>query len=1138
MLKNEEYIQSFIEEAKVHVETVENSLVNINLDLIDHEDVNTIFRAVHSIKGSAGFFDLTKIVELSHCMENLFGEIRNEELQIMGEMVDILLAANDCLKVMVDDVMNSQNIEIAEHVENISRFLKTDSKAFTNAKKADKKSALDKKDGFAEKAKMRNTIIEDAISHGHFYYMIKANLNEDLLKSDNNPVQIIQSIKSIGKFVWVKNCESELTSTMEDSFQDIVLEFYFTSVLQKSFLTEAINIHEQNIFEPSVLIEYQDEDVIKAESKLKSSMIEEAIEHGHFYYMIKANLNEDLLKCGNNPVELIKFIKSIGEFVELKLYAAEPIEYNEYPIEDIVLEIYFTTVLQKDFIAEALNIVEQNIYELKIEIDSQNEKDVPADEDHSATETKAAMPEQAEFEKPIDTVSKKNQQLTVEDSIRVHVSLLNDLLNLASEMVLGRNQLLRAMEKHRKSISGIDSVLQNIDHITTELQEKVMQTRMQPISNVFTKFPRIIKELAKKLGKEMELKLEGAEVELDKSIIESIGDPLTHLIRNAADHGLESPEDREKLGKPRSGTILMKAYHEGGYVNIDVIDDGAGINLDKIKSKAIEKGLVSSNEVSIMGEQEVLQLLFKAGFSTAEKVTDVSGRGVGMDVVKTNIEKLGGTIEIFTTLSRGTTFRLLLPLTLAIIPSLIVQVENQRFALPQVNLQEIVRIKPDQVTRKIEYINNSEVLRLRGGLLPIVHLADVLNLKRTYFDPEANEKKEEKRKTLFGYIQQNSENENPDKGAKGYFKMRAVTGILRILVIKIGSRKLGIAVDAIHGSEEILVKPLSSFIKDCKCYSGVTIMGDGKTAMILDPEGIIVKANLRFNEGNIENYDARLDEEVENIREQQNLLLFKCTGPETLAIDLSMVSRVEEIESSEIQRIGDKEYINFRQDSLRVIRPEDFLMLNKQESNGSKFYIIIPKLVKHPMGILIEKIHDTIQRRIILNHDEISAKGLVGSTIINDKIVLLINVYELFEMADPVNYKIKKVNEHKRPKILLVEDTPFFQELERNYLEEAGYQVLIANHGKEALDLLQQNNVDAVVSDIQMPIMDGIELIKRIRADKQLANLPVMAVTSMTGDLQKKTGLDAGFDVYEFKLDKIKLLEVLGKLLEERGHVI
>ncbi len=1028
MLKNEEFIQNFLEEAKIHVETVENGLLNMDLEAIDSEHINTIFRAVHSMKGSAGFFNLNKIVELSHCMENLFGEIRNGNMNLNTVMVDILLSANDCLKSMVDDVLLSENFDISDHVDAISNFLQ----------------------GSAQIAASSDCHITSGIAASRY--------------ETGNPM-------------------------------------------------------------------------IKA----KMDLIADAIKHGHTYYLLQARLHEDFLKNGKNPLKLIQSIKSIGQFIDFKAGFIE----TEDDLGDLLMEFYFTSVLQKDFLNDALEIPEDKIFELAFELESEDEmgsqdeataEEVPAVDKPGKT-TDPDKP--AESDKTIETTARKSPALVAEDSIRVHVSLLNDLLNLASEMVLGRNQLLRTMEGHRKSIMGIDPVLQNIDHITTELQEKVMQTRMQPIANVFNKFPRIIRELARKLGKEIDLKLEGSEVELDKSIIEAIGDPLTHLIRNAADHGLETPDIRENIGKPRKGTVIMKAYHEGGYVNIDVIDDGAGIDPEKIKNKALEKGLVYNSDLAVMGEQEIFQLLFKPGFSTADKITDVSGRGVGMDVVKTNIEQLGGSIEVFSTLSQGTTFRLLLPLTLAIIPSLIVQVENQRFALPQANLQEIVRIKPDQIIHKIEFINNAEVLRLRGGLLPIVHLADVLGLPRTYTDETSNQKRPEKRKTILGYEFSNPELEDVEHGAQPKIYTRNINKVIRILVIKIGSRKLGIVVDAIYGSEEILVKPLSSFINDCRCYSGVTIMGDGKTALILDPEGIIVKANLRFNEGNTEKPEINIDEEINNLGELQNLLLFNCSGPETLAIDLFMVSRVEEIEASDIERIGDREYIKFRQDSLRVIHPEDFLPINKQEICGNrKCYVIIPKLVTNPMGIIAERIDDTIQQKITLNQEGITGKGLVGSSIINDKIVLLLNIYELFEMADPEHYTTHKISNNNKHRVLVVEDTPFFQKLEKDYLEEAGYQVLTANHGREAWQILQENQVDAVVCDVQMPVMNGLELVKRIRADKSLADLPVMALTSMTGELQKKEGLNAGFDMYEFKLDKTQLLNMLGSMLEKGRNVV
>ncbi|MCX7712004.1 MAG: chemotaxis protein CheW [Clostridia bacterium] len=1016
MLQNEEFIQEFVEEAMTHVESVEAGLLKLDAEKSDLNEINTIFRAIHSVKGTAGFFGLKKIVELSHSMENILGEIRNSRMGINREIIDLLLASNDCLKGMIENVANSEETEIFEYISKLSILLKGESISKVQENAAPQDINKEK----APKKAVEAAMIQDGIKHGHKLFKVRIKMNEDLGTKEISPVQFFKKIQSIGNIV-ESNTDISHIGTLDDvADAEIYFTFLFTTVLEKALLPIALEIPEDHVEEldPST----------KAED----------------------------------------FLKIVAEAA-----AAEAATEKVEP---------------------------------------------PAVKEESEKETAQA----------------KTQNIVVEDSIRVHVSLLNNLLNLASEMVLGRNQLLRAMERHRKEIPGVDPILQNIDRITTELQEKVMQTRMQPIANVFNKFPRIIRDLSKKLGKEIQLELQGTDVELDKSIIEALGDPLTHLVRNAADHGLETPEKREKQGKPRIGIILLKAYHEGGYVNIDVVDDGAGINLEYIKKKALEKELVSKSDVALMSEQEALQLLFKPGFSTAEKITDVSGRGVGMDVVRTNIEKLGGTIEIFTNLGEGTTFRLLLPLTLAIIPSLIVEVEKQKFALPQVNLQEIVRIKPSDASRKIEYIHNSEVLRLRGRLLPIVHLADVLGLKRTYIDPETGERKEEKRKSLFDQRRQAFQEKDLELDPLEC-RRRDDANIIRILVLKIGSRKFGIAVDAIHGSEEILVKPLPKFVKDCKCYSGVTIMGDGKTAMILDPEGIIGKANLKF----VEELDRKSEHEIslaeESMREQQNLLLFKCSGPETFAIDLSMVSRVEEIRPEAIETIGDKEYIKFRGDSLRVIRPEDFLPVARISKQKEKYYVIIPKLVKHPIGILIENIVDTMQTSIKLNQEDIKHHGLIGSTILNDTIVLLVNIYEIFEKVDPSHYTVENIKKSTiKRKILVAEDTPFFQRMERGYLESAGYHVLMAQNGKEALQLLQENEVDLVLSDINMPIMDGLELVKKIREDKQLASLPVIAVTSMTGDLQKKAGLEAGFDLYEFKLDRARLIEQIEQMIEKR----
>jgi len=664
-MKDDEFIQDFIEEAKVHLESVETELVHMDLNNINPDSINNIFRAVHSIKGTSSFFNFKNIVELSHSLENIFGEVRAERLNITDDMIDIILSANDCLRSMIYDVSNSENLDISQIIGQLSDILSVDK------------------------------------------------LNQEIVLSEVNGAGGCFDYNSLGN------------------------------------------------------------------SEAKKQKIISELERGCRLYSVKRRLTDDNV----NLLELLNEIRSIGCVINCHIEVET----------DTNIEILFTTVLELDMLPASLSEPKEDIQELYVE----NEIEITDNTKlQTSSEDTNIIGKGTERVETVETsASSKKQSIAAEDSIRVNVRLLNSLLNMASEMVLARNQLLRIMENCRKDIPGIELILQNVDHITTGLQEKIMQTRMQPVSIVFNKFPRIGRELSKKMAKDIILELEGADVELDKSIIEALYDPLTHLVRNAADHGLETPDERIKSDKPRAGTIKLKAYHEGGYVYIDIIDDGKGICLESIKEKAIEKGFADKSDLAAMGDREILQLLFKPGFSTAENITDISGRGVGMDVVKTNIEKLGGKIEIFTVQGSGTTFRLLLPLTLAIIPSLILEVEDQKFALPQVNLQEIVRIKANDPLRRIEYINNAEVLRLRGGLLPIVHLADILNLQRTYICAATGKKRAERRKTLFDARRCSTEESilvSDDDITSIKDRRKGLTNIVRILVIKIGSRKLGL----------------------------------------------------------------------------------------------------------------------------------------------------------------------------------------------------------------------------------------------------------------------------------------------------------------------------------------------------------
>ncbi|MCA9257699.1 MAG: chemotaxis protein CheA, partial [Planctomycetales bacterium] len=384
------------------------------------------------------------------------------------------------------------------------------------------------------------------------------------------------------------------------------------------------------------------------------------------------------------------------------------------------------------------------------------------------TETTAAVAN-AEAKSPAKSGRQAATPQHIDSSIRVSVQVLDRLMNLAGELVLSRNQLLQAVAAPERN--GLDAAAAGLDHVTSELQEAIMQTRMQPIGNVFGKFPRIVRDLSAKLSKECSIEIEGKEVEVDKTIIEAIGDPLTHLIRNSVDHGVESPHVRTKAGKNPQGMIFLRAYHKAGKVCIEIVDDGAGINPDKLKAKAVEKGVLSPEQAAQMSDREAVRLIFHPGFSTAEKVSDVSGRGVGMDVVRTNIERLGGIVDVESVIGAGTTIRVTLPLTLAIIPSMIIRCNDQRFAIPQANIVELVRLRPGEAETRIGSVKSGEVLRLRGNLLPLVRLCRVLNLE--------------------------TEDEEQDYSDRP----------INVIVVETGQVRYGLVVDGISDSEEIVVKP-------------------------------------------------------------------------------------------------------------------------------------------------------------------------------------------------------------------------------------------------------------------------------------------------------------------------------------------
>ncbi|HXZ86743.1 MAG TPA: chemotaxis protein CheA, partial [Myxococcota bacterium] len=542
------------------------------------------------------------------------------------------------------------------------------------------------------------------------------------------------------------------------------------------------------------------------------------------------------------------------------------------------------------------------------------------------------------------------------DTIRVSLALLDKLMNLAGELVLGRNQMRQLLENSTQV--GVKSVLQNLDLVTTEMQENIMNTRMQPIRVLFDRMPRLVRDIAHRLGKRVELEMTGGDVELDRSIIEALADPMTHMLRNAVDHGLEDPKGRAVLGKPETGRVAVRAYHERGRVVIEVQDDGRGIDPERVKEAAVVRGAITREQAFTLSEKDAVALIFQPGLSTAKEISDVSGRGVGMDVVRTNIQNLGGQIEVASAIGEGTRLRIHLPLTLAIIPSLIVSVDSERFAIPQLNVVEVVRLKRE--AEQIERIRSSEVLRLRGDLLPLVRLGQCLGIR-------APERK----------------------------RPRA-----NVVVLRSGAHLYGLVVDELHDSEEIVVKPVSSYLSDCGWYAGATILGDGRVAMILDALGIAKRGQIRFDE--IAEETARRSSSAEPAPvagERRSLVVFSNAADERFAMPLRELLRLERVEKPQIEWVGQKRFLKHRGRAIPLVRLEDVLPVRGGGDDADEFFVLIPRLEGLEAGIVASRIVDTLESDAQPERSQIQAPGIAGSAIVEERLTLFVDAASLLEAA-------------------------------------------------------------------------------------------------------------------------------------------
>ena len=915
MSEMDEALVEFLIECQENLSRMDLELLELEKST-DPELVKSIFRVMHTIKGSAGFLGLSKLEKLTHAAENLLSKIRDGSLQPTTAITSALLAAIDGTRAILSSLESNQN-EGSSDSEAIIKTLND----------CTKPTPAIVKEAPIPVASSVNVEMDEALKE----FLIEC--QENLSRMDLELLQL------------EKSTDPELVKSIFRVMHTIKGSAGFLGLSKLEKLTHAAENLLSKIRDGS----------LQATTIITSALLAAIDGTRAILSSLESNQNE-----GNSDSEAIikalndctKAPVSVGNAPAAKAPAPE-IKPNPAPV--IAPTMVFpnpapviapTMVFPRDAGSSFLDAV----------------KPVPS----------TAIPATLVIEKAPDTVSVMKEKIEEphrevasalsDSSVRIPVDVLDKLMSLASELVLSRNQLLQCSTRLNDSLLQVASRQFNL--VTSELQEALMKTRMQPISNVWNKFPRMVREVAFKLGKQINLQMQGAETELDKTLIEAIKDPLTHLVRNSIDHGIESPEGRARANKKPEGTLLLRAYHESGRVNVVISDDGKGIDLNRVKAKALEKQLLSSDQLSQMGDNSVLQLIFLPGFSTAEKITSVSGRGVGMDVVKNNIEKIGGMIDIQSELNKGTTIHLRIPLTLAIIKALSITAAGQSFTIPQTHITELLRVKDDSKIGGIEYVHETPVFRFRGKLIPLINLAELLQIK--------------------------GKSETQSKPN-------------HLVILQAEDRQFGLLVDSVKDTNEIVVKPLPSRLKGVGCFAGVTIMGDGLVQLILDVSGVARLGRVlpKIRDLGIKDLSAQDEIKADNQSAGEGLLLVSAGGESQIAIPLEQVVRLEEFRPHQLEKTGEMHLVQYREGIMPIYNLGNILGIKggvEIQDKTRKIQVVVHNYAGKYVGLAVEKILDTVYESIKIN-GESTGQGIKKTGVVSGKITEFVDLGVLLALT-------------------------------------------------------------------------------------------------------------------------------------------
>ena len=867
-------LEVFLQESSDNLQILESGLIALEASPEDTSRLNSIFRAVHSIKGAAGFFGFEPIVGLAHVMESVMSLLRDGSMQVDASIVSILISTTDKLNVMLADPHRAAEVVCTNETNGLQSLISGEKPA-TSPQPEVKSNKLPEPIDFDVQRILSSFEIHEedlipALKHGRNFYVIQFAVSADLESQQQNLGTYFREFESLGQIIDIRTSVPEGTRISNCFDVDPQVMIFFATALDALLLSDALKLDE---------IRFQ---VISAEA--------------------------------------------LGSWVKKNPVSGD-LPQSPFPVE--LPDVAFELAGQQD--AAALVSLNPSSITVKSE----------------------ETPSEAIDPKPIPNTRRKP-----EETIRINVGLLDTLMNLAGEMVLGRNRLMRLAVRadENEGVEGLQSIVQEISSVTSSLQDTIMRARLQPVGSLFGKFTRIVRDLSHKLDKEIQLEIFGDDVELDRTLLEGLSDPLTHLVRNSVDHGIEMPATRVAAGKSSCGLIRLSAAHLAGRVQIEVLDDGGGMDPQKLKTKAIEKGIITPEQASRMSDEDALQLIFAAGFSTAAALSDISGRGVGMDVVKTNIEKLGGHVEIDSRKGAGTRIIIRLPLTLAIVPALIVGCQGTRYAIPQINVEEVVHPGGDF---PLESLGGAQVLRLRGELKPIINLASILGLP-----------------------------ENTDPSRSQF-----------VIILQLDHLVYGLLVDEIVSTEEIVVKPLGRHIRTVPFYSGATLLGQGEIALILDPTAL-AQGRISVTQNTLNAAKSSLPNAGETSDERA--LVFQDGEGEVFAIPLKSVMRVEHVQTKDIERIGSMDCL--RKDhvkTLRLVRLGNVLPLPTPPPLGQEMFVIVPRPPYDQIGIVAGRIVDSVDfSNHVIDAKTFAAKGVLGTVQLLGRLTLVIDCESLVSILN------------------------------------------------------------------------------------------------------------------------------------------